>query len=303
MSFRPALVAACAALQLLACAGAFAQAFPSKPLRLIVSAGTGSAPDLRARQVGAKLAEALGQPVVVDNRPGGNRIIAAEAGARAPADGHTLFMGSGTTQAFNPWLFLKLPYRADADFIPVTLISAGPPILAPNPRIPARNVAALVELARAKPGHYTYATSGRGTAGSLLMEHFKRTVGIDVLNVPYKATGAEIPDLIAGQITMGFNFWSILSPHVRSAKLQVLAVASARRLAVAPDLPTGTPAPVAARLQAEIARILRQGEIRDQLIESGAEVGGNSAEEFAAFVREDRERMGKAVRLAGLLPE
>src|SRR5262245_48538453 len=192
--------------------------YPSKPLRLIVSAGPGSTPDLRARQIAAKLPESLGQAVIVDNRPGGNGFLAAEAVVRAPADGHTVLLGAQSIFAVNPWLFRSLPYRPDEDFTPVTLVTAGPAILTVNPQVPARSLAELLALARDKPDALTYATSGRGAIGLLLMEQLKLKNGARLTPIAYKATGAEIPDLIAGQISASFNFWSVLRPHVRAGK-------------------------------------------------------------------------------------
>jgi tripartite-type tricarboxylate transporter receptor subunit TctC len=314
---------AAAALAALACI-ASAQNFPAKPVRLIVSAGPGSTPDLRARQLAAKLPDLLGQPIVVDNRPGGNGFLAAEAVARAPADGHTLLLGAQSIFAVNPWLFKSLPYRPDEDFSPVTLITAGPAILVVNPQVPAKDVAEFLALAKAQPERLTYSTSGRGAIGLLLMAQLRAQSGAQLLPVAYKATGAEIPDLMAGQISASFNFWSVLKPHVRAGKLRALAVADARRLAAAPEIPTfaelgypnmdgiswtgifvpaATPRPIVARLHADIARVVRLPEIRDSILESGAEPGGNTPEEFAAFVRADRARMGRMMRDAKIEPD
>jgi tripartite-type tricarboxylate transporter receptor subunit TctC len=306
------------------CGIAWGQGFPSRPVRLIVSAGPGSTPDLRARQIAAKLPELLGQPVIVDNRPGGNGFLAAEAVARAPADGHTVLLGAQSIFAVNPWLFKSLPYRPDEDFTPVTLVTAGPAILTVNPQVPAKSLAELLALAREKPDALTYATSGRGAIGLLLMEQLKLKNGARLTPIAYKATGAEIPDLIAGQISASFNFWSILRPHVRSGKLRALAVADARRLVAAPEIPTfeelghsgmegiswtgifvpsATARATVTRLQADLARILQHPEMRDSIIDSGAEAGGNSPEEFAAFVRADRARMGRMMKEANISPE
>ena len=305
-------------------ATAQAQAYPAKPLRLIVSAGPGSVVDLRARQLASKLPDLLGQPLVVDNRPGGNGFLAAEAVARAPADGYTLLLGAQSIFAVNPWLFKTLPYRPDEDFLPVTLLTSGPIILCVNAQVPARSVGELLALARAKPDLLTYATSGRGAIGYLLMEQLKLKTGAKLLPVGYKATGAEIPDLIAGQISAGLNFWSVLRPHVQSGKIRALAVADSGRLAAAPDIPTfaelgypymegvswqgifvpaRTPTSIVSTLNVAIARTLQMPEIRDPMIETGSRPGGNSSEEFAAFIRSDRARMGRMMREANIAPE
>jgi len=301
-----------------------APVYPSKPVRLIVSAGPGSVVDLRARQLASRLPDLLGQPLIVDNRPGGNGFLAAEAVARAPADGYTLLLGAQSIFAINPWLFGTLPYRPDQDFAAVTMLTTGPVILNVNSQVPARSVAELVALARDKPDLLTYATSGRGAIGYLLMEQLKLKTGAKLLPVGYKATGAEIPDLIAGQISAGFNFWSVLRPHVQSGKLRVLAVADSRRLSAAPDIPTfaelghpymegvswqgvfvpaGTSPSIVSALHLAIARTLQLPEIRDPMIETGSAPGGNSPEDFAAFVRADRARMGKMMREANIAPE
>jgi tripartite-type tricarboxylate transporter receptor subunit TctC len=303
---------------------AIAQTYPNKPIKLIVAASPGGTNDLRARQIAPKLSEALGQPVVVDNRPGGNGIIAAQAVAQAPADGHTLLLGNSSLIALNLWLFKTLPYNAEKDFIPVTLVAAGPLILAINPKVPATSLAELVALAKSRPGQMSYSTAGRGGPQMLLMEQIKAKSGVDIVSVGYKSNGAEIPDLIAGHIQIGFNYWSVLSPYVKSGKLRALAVASANRLAVAPEIPTlseagfagmevlgwngmfvavGTPKVVVDKLQAEIARALKLPEIRDSIIDTGAEVGGNSSDEFAAFVRADRIKMGKWIEQLKIAPE
>jgi tripartite-type tricarboxylate transporter receptor subunit TctC len=305
-------------------AGAQTPAYPAKPLRLILSAGPGSVVDLRARQLASKLPDLLGQPIVIDNRPGGNGFLAAEAVARAPADGYTLLLGAQSIFAVNPWLFKTLPYRPDEDFLPVTLLTTGPIILCVNAQVPVRSVAELLELARAKPELLTYATSGRGAIGYLLMEQLKLKTGAQLLPVGYKATGAEIPDLISGQISAGLNFWSVLQPHVRAGKLRALAVADSGRLAAAPDIPTfaelgypymegvswqgifvpaGTSASIVSALQAAIARTLQLPEIRNPMIETGSRPGGNRPEEFAAFIRADRARMGRMMKEANIAPE
>jgi tripartite-type tricarboxylate transporter receptor subunit TctC len=312
------------ALSLLIGSSAFAQAYPSKPVRLIVADGPGGPSDLRARQLGVKLGEGLGQAVVIDNRPGGSMIIAAEAAARAPADGYTLFLGNLITHSINPLLFKTLPYRADRDFIPVTLVSAGVLVVVVNPKVQASTLRELIALAKARPDQIQYGALGRGTPQHLVMEQVKVVTGAQFVFVPYKSTGTVIQDVVGGHLPMGLNFWSIVGPLVKSGKLRALAVASPRRLEVAPEIPTfaeagvpgvegsgwqgifvpaGTPAAVIAKLHAEIARALKLPEIRNSIVETGAEVGGNSPEEFASMIRADQERWKKAAMAAGITPE
>jgi tripartite-type tricarboxylate transporter receptor subunit TctC len=302
----------------------WAQAFPNKPVRIILGVTSGNPGDVRARQIAAKFPDVFGQSLVVENRPGGNSFIAAEAVARAPADGYTLLLGNSPTHSVNPWAFQKMPYRDVEDFAPVTLVSAGPLILAVNAALPVRTIGELITLAKAKPGELNYGIGGtRGTA-SVAMEQIKRATGVNIVGVPYKAPGADLMDAVAGTISITFNFWSILEPQVKAGKLKVLAVAAPSRLAAVPDLPTfaeagiagvevfgwqgiyapaGTPRDVIDRLQKGFAQILQAPALRDELIRTGAIVGGNSPEEFAAFVRVDKARMGKAFADMGMSPE
>ena len=302
----------------------WAQAFPNKPVRLILPVTSGNPGDVRARQIAAKFPEVFGQSLVVENRPGGNSFIAAEAVARAPADGYMLLLGNSVTHAINPLSFQKMPYRDVEDFVPVTLVSAGPLILAVNASLPVRTIGELITLAKAKPGELNYGIGGsRGTA-SVAMEQIKRATGINVVGVPYKAPGADLMDTISGTISITFNFWSILEAQVKAGKLRVLAVAGPSRIAAVPDLPTfaesgivgvdvfgwqglfvpaGTPRDVIDRLQKGVAQILQSPTIRDEIVNVGGIVGGNSPEEFAAFVRADKARMGKAFADMGMTPE
>jgi tripartite-type tricarboxylate transporter receptor subunit TctC len=302
---------------------AAAQPYPHKPLRLIVADGPGSVSDLRARQLGAKLGESLGQTVVVDNRPGGSMVIAAEAAARSPADGYTLFLGNVVTHSLNPFLFRALGYRPDEDFIPVTLVTSAPLVLVVNPRVPARTIDDLLALAKARPGTLNYGVIGQGSPGHIVMEQMKALRGAQFEFVPYKSTAQYIQDLVAGHLQVSLNFWPVIGGQVNAGKLRALAVTGLRRLAAAPEVPTfaesglpgfeaaswqgimvpaGTPRPIVARLHAEIVRVLAMPEIRDPIVENGSEIGGNTPEEFAAFIRADRARWKKALADAHIEP-
>ena len=296
------------------------QPYPSKPLKLIVADGPGSASDMRARVIGAKLGEALGQPVVVENRPGGSMIIGAEAAAKSAPDGYTLFFGNIVTHSLNPYLFKTLSYNPD-DLAPVTLVSAGPLFLVVNPQVPAKSLDEL--LALAKTESFSYGAIGQGSPGHVIMEQIKSLRGARFELVAYKTTAQYIQDLIGGHLKVSLNYWSIVGPHVRAGRLRALAMTGARRLDVAPDIPTfaeaglpliegagwqgvmvpaGTPRPIVNRLHAEVAKILAMPDVRNPLIETGAEVGGNTPEEFAAYIRADRERWKKAIGDAKIEP-
>ncbi len=317
------IMALCLALAGAVSTAVRAQTFPSKPIRIILPVGPGNPGDTRARQLAAKFPEVFGQSLVVDNRPGGNGFIAAEAAARAPADGYTLFMGNSLTHVYNPWLYRKMPYRDVDDFSPVTLIGGGPLMLAVNAALPTRTLGDLIALAKAKPGELNYGMGG-GRTTEVLMHQIKRATGIQVVGVPYKTPGADLADVISGQVQITFNFWPILEPLVKSGKLRVLAVAAPTRVAAASDVPTfaeagapgveliawtglfvpaGTPPAIVDRLQKGIAQIIQMPAIADDIIRSGSFVGGNSTEEFSAFWRADRARTGKALAEAGITPE
>lgn len=301
---------------------ASAQPYPNKAVRIILPVGAGHAADLRIRQIAAGFPEVFGQALVVENRPGANGFIAAEAAARAPADGYTLFVGTSQTHVYNPWLFRKLPYRDLEDFAPVTLIAGGPLMLAVSAQLPVRSLAELVALAKDKPGQLNYGSGARST--DAVMSQIQRATGMQVVGVPYKAPGADLSDAIAGHVQIAFNFWAVLEPLVKSGKLRVLAVAAPGRLPAAPDVPTfaeagvagieafawtglfvpsGTPPEVVARLQLGVSQILRAPALRDEIVRSGSVVGGNSTQEFAAYWQADRARTGQALADAGIAPE
>jgi tripartite-type tricarboxylate transporter receptor subunit TctC len=314
-----------ASVLLLASGGlALAQGYPAKPIRFIVPEGPGSASDLRARQIAPSLAATLSQAVVVDNRPGASMIIGAEAAAKSPSDGHTSFMGTIVTHSLNPLLFKSLPYRPDEDFIAVTAVTAAPPVLTVGPSVGVTTMRELIDLAKKQPGSVGYGSLGRGAPQYLLMEQISSASDATFVLAQYKSAGTYIQDVLGGHLHIAFYYWSIVGPHVRAGKLKALAVAADRRLEVAPEIPTlaeagfpgiegsawqgifvpaGTPPTVVARLHRELARILNLPEIRNSIIEAGAEPGGNSPEEFAAFVRADRAKWKKVAEKVNLVPE
>ena len=317
-------LARCAAVAAAAISlAASAQDYPNRPVRLIVADGPGSVSDVRARAIAAKMQEGLGQPVVIENKPGGSMTIAAESAAIAPPDGYTIFLGNVVTHSLNPFLFKELKYKPE-DLAPVTMVSAGPLILVVHPDVPAKTLDELIALGKAQPGKLNYGAIGNGSPGHLLMEQVKAARGADFLLVPYKSTAQYIQDQIAGHINLSWNYWIILGPHVKAGRLRALAVAAPKRLSAAPDIPTldelgvkniegsswqgimvpaGTPRPIVNRLQTELVRVLKLPDIRASIEDTGSEVGGNSPEEFAAFIRADRERWRRAVADAKVQPQ
>jgi len=303
-------------------AAAVAQDFPNKPLRVVSGFAAGGAADLVGRLVSQHLSTALKQPVVVENRPGAAGIIASEFVLRSGADGHTLLVGSMTTNAIAPSLYKKLPYDVAKDFAPIILIGHIPLVMSINAGVPAQTLQDFVALVKASPGKYSFATAGGGTPPHLAGELVKSKFGLDMIHVPYKGTAPAVTDLVAGQVTMTFDGLTVQLPHIRSGKLRALAAGSPKRLASIPDVPTftelgypdlemslwyglfapaGTPKPVINQLNAEVAKILALPEVRQRLAELAIEPGdGASAERYAAYVQSEIARWGKVVQQAGI---
>ncbi len=301
-------------------AAAHAQPFPSKPVRFVVPFPGGFS-DVLARQIGARMGEALGQPIVVENRPGGSGQIGAQEVQRAPADGHALFMGHIGTHAINAHIFPKLSYDPDKDFAPVTLLVTVPNLLVVHPTVPAQNVRELIALAKSKPGGLSYASPGSGTSGHLAAELFKSLAGVFIVHIPYKGAAPALQDLMGGQTQILFDTLAQSYPQAKAGKVRALAVTSLKRHPVAPEIPTmdesgfpgwetgpwfgifvrtGTPGPSFKRIHAEAVKALVAPEIRDKLVAQGANVVGNTPEEFAAFIRAESARWGKLVRQVGI---
>lgn len=300
-------------------------AFPTKPIRLIVPFSAGGTSDILARILGQSLGDVLKQPVVVESRPGAGGNIGSEAVARSPADGYTLILASVGTHAINSSLFAKMPYHPLKDFSPVTLIATVPTVLVINHQVPARSVRELIGLAKKNPGKLTFASAGIGTTQQLAGVMFKEQAGIDVLHVPYKGGAPAVTDLVGGQVTMMFPNIPVAFNHIRSGKLRALAVLSAKRSPALPDVPTmteatgypkfevstwfgilgaaGTPAHIVSKLNQAIHAALQPAEVRAKLAQQGAEPLTSTAEEFAAFIREEMTRWAAVVKQAGIKPE
>jgi tripartite-type tricarboxylate transporter receptor subunit TctC len=315
-----ALKALLAVIAVVATGPALAQAWPNKPIRLVVNFPPGGAADQIARSVGVPLGEALGQPIVIENRPGANGNIGADAVAKSPPDGYTLLMSSGGAFSVNPHLYTKLPFDPVKDLVPVAAAARILVFLVVRPDLPAKSVDEFVALARANPGKLTYGSPGSGSSPHIAGEMLKRAANIDIVHVPYKGAAPALTDLLGGQLDFMFDP-GIGLPQVRAGKLRLLAVGSPKRSPLFPDTPTlaeagmvgfdadswfgfyapaGVPADILARLNREINRALQTPAVRERITALGAEVVALSADEFAALQRADRERFGVVVREAGI---
>jgi tripartite-type tricarboxylate transporter receptor subunit TctC len=311
------------ACALLACtAGAFAQPYPARAVRIIVGFSAGGGTDILARSLAQKMGDSLGQPFVVENRTGANSIIGTEIVAKSAPDGYTLLF---TTNIYtiNPWLHRKLPYNTDTDFAPVTLAGSAPSLLAVHPSIPVKTVKELVALARSKPGALTMAAAGNGTPSHLSGEFLKQTAKIDVLIVQYKGTGASLNDLIGGQVAMAFGSLPGLAPLAKSGKVRAIAVSGAKRAPSLPDVPAiaetypdfdvviwyglfapaRTPREIIGRLQSEAVKALANGEVAQRLAAQGFDPGGTRPEQFADVIRRDMARWRKVIEKANIEAE
>ncbi|MDB5904959.1 MAG: hypothetical protein JWM26_3837 [Betaproteobacteria bacterium] len=321
---RAALTLACASLVLIAAPAVYAQAYPTKPVRVVLPSPPGSAADIVTRSVTMKLGERLGQQFVVDARPGASGIIAAEIVARAVPDGHTLMVPSSASHGINVSLYRKLPYDAVRDYAPITLLARMPLIIALNPSVPAKNVKELVALAQARPGQLNFASSGSGTTTHLAGELLKTMAHVDFLHVPYKGSQQALLDTIGGQMTM--NIAPILTslPHAKAGRLRALAVTTPLRSATAPEIPTvaesgvagyeatlwyglsapaATPREIVQRLNREVMRILALQDVRDTLQQQGADAAPTTPEAFGEYVKSEIAKWAKVVRSSGARPE
>ena len=302
---------------------AWGQSFPAKSIRVVLPVGAGSGLDARAREVAQKLSELLGQPVVVDNRPGAGGIIAMNLVAKAPADGYTLALTGIAPVAYYADLYRKLPYSPD-DFAPVSLLATGPSSIYAGAGFTARSVEELVALAKAKPGMLTFASQGVGTFQHLAGEWFKVAAGVDLLHVPYKEYGQILTDVETGRVTLLFDSTGAVLPHVQAGKLKAFAVTGAHRLGSLPEVPTfaeaglpayepsvnyglfapsGTPQSAIESLSVACAKVQMSKEIQDILARFGFSSLGTTPAEFASYITKERERWVKVVKASGVLLE
>lgn len=302
---------------------AFAQAYPSKPVRVIAPFPAGGGTDLFARAVAQKLTSALGQTFVVDNRSGAGGMIGADLIAKSPPDGYSLLITSSSTHSINPHLTRKMPYDAIRDFVPVINIASAPNVLVVHPSVPAKSVKEFIALAKSRPGALNYASNGTGTLSHLTGEMFKLQAGISLIHIPYKGGPPAVIDLVAGQVSALFAAAPTVFPQVRAGKLRAIAMTGPKRSAALPDLPAvaetlpgfdsvqwwamfapaGTAGDVVDRLNSEVSRIITDVDVKARFAAEGAEPAGGSPREFAAFVRADYEKWGKVVKAVGIRPE
>ena len=296
-----------------------AQNYPSKPIRFLVGFPPGGTSDILARTIGHKLAEAVGQQVVIENRPGAGGNIGAEAAAKSTPDGYTIFM-STTSQAISASLYSKLNYDLVRDFAPIIQAVNYTNLLVIHPSLPVRSVKELIALAKARPGELNYGTAGNGTPPHMTGELFKSYTGVNIQHVPYKGGAPAIADLLGGQITIMFDNVPPLLPHVQAGKMRPIAVTSLRRISVLREVPTldesglkgfdsvawngvlvpaGTPRDIITKLNAEINRILALPDVRARLSAQGADPVGSTPEEFAALIRREIRKWAEVVRTSG----
>jgi tripartite-type tricarboxylate transporter receptor subunit TctC len=304
-----------------------AQAWPSKTVTWIVPFAPGGSSDVISRMVALKLAERIGQSVVVDNKPGGAGVIAMQAAQRATPDGHTIILGHIGTMAVNPFMLPSQPYDVEKDFITVSLLATVPSMIGVHPGTPINSLKDLLVIAKEKPGTINYGTAGNGSAGHLAMEYFKQEAGLSkdsLVHVPYRGTGPMMTDLLGGQTQATFTGAIPLLPHIKSGKVRPIAVGTAKRLDVLPDVPTvaemgiagfetsqwygvlapaKTPKEVIDKLSKELAETLKHPDVVAKLAADGSVAVGSTPEAFSAFARTEAERWGKVVKAAGIKPD
>ncbi len=299
-----------------------AETYPSRPIRFIVPFGAGTVTDHTARLIGRKITGSMGQPVVVDNRPGANGIIGSQAAAQAVPDGYTLVMGTNTSHAANLALYKKLPYDPVKDFVPISNAVAGGIVLVANPVVPARNIQELVGLAKQRPGKLTYGSANSATLVG--MEQLKALSGITMVNVPYKTVPAMVTDLLGGQIDIAFGDTFTMMPLIQSGKLRSLGISTPKRMSAFPHIPTvaeqgvpgfnitawlavfapaGTPPEIIAKLNGVIVAGLKTQEVAEFFGRNGWEPAPSTPEELRMLVRNEIERWGRMIKAAGIQPE
>jgi tripartite-type tricarboxylate transporter receptor subunit TctC len=309
------------AAALLCAANACAQAYPSKPIRMVITYTPGGNTDLVGRAVAQKLGDSLGQQVVVDNRGGGGGVLGTLITAQAAADGYTIMLGTSAGMVIHPLLSATLPYDAVRDFVPVSMVVIIPQLLVTNPQLPVKNVRELIALAKAKPGYLNAGSSGIGTPNHLGTELLKALAGVNIVHVPYKGGAPALTDLIGGQIHMAFSSVPAVLPHIKAGRLNALGVGSAKRSPALPNIPTiaeagvpgyeyttwygifapaRTPAPIVARLNKEIVKVLVLPELNERFVSQGADPAPSTPGELSHYMAAESARWAKTIKTAGI---
>jgi len=298
-----------------------AQTYPVKPIRLVVPFAPGGSSSIVARAVAAEMEKGLGQPIVIENKGGGGGNLAMQEVARADPDGYTLIIGHVGSLAMNPYMYDKLPYDVDRDFAPVSLLAVVPAIFVVHESVPAKDLREFVALAKKSPGKLNYGSAGNGSAGHLAMEYLKQATGIEIQHVPYKGTGPNVIDLVAGRTQASSAGTPPLMPHVKAGKLRVIAVGTSKRLHTLPDVgtvaeqgypgfetsqwyglnaPAKTPQAIISRLAAEAAKAAHSASVKERFAADDAEAVGSTPAEYAAFIKKEQARWSKVVKAAGV---
>lgn len=298
----------------------FAQSFPAKAVRIISPFAPGGGNDTISRALAQKLVDQFGQPVIVENRPGANTIVGTQVVAKSPPDGHTLILVSNS-HVINQSLYTKLPYHAVRDFSPITLVGSSPLVLVVHPSLPVRSVRELIRLARARPAELTFSTAGTGSSAHLAGVLFASTAGIKLQHIPYKGSAPAVTSLISGEVTMSIAPSLTFLPHARAGRVRALATTGAQRSPAAPDVPTvaesgltgyvvnqwygllapaNVPPDIVQRLNAAVATVLKQPDIREKLTRQGVDPGSSTPEEFARMIASDVEKWAQVVKESGV---
>ncbi len=301
------------------CNQCIAQSYPIKPIRLVLPYPPGGGTDVIARPLAQKLTEQLGQQVIVDNRGGAGGNIGMEFVAKSPADGYTLLFALTAQYAVNPSLYPKLPYDPVRDYAPISLLANAPYLLVVHPALPAKSVAELVALVKARPGQLSYSSSGNGSGAHLAGEMLRSLARVEIVHVPYKGAGPAMPDLIAGQVQLSFITYTAAGPHIKTGRLRALGVTTAKRSPTLPDLPAigetvagydsavwygfaapaGTPPEIVSKLNTEVLRVLAAPDFRSRITLEAVSPIGSTPEEFGSFMKSEIVRWAKVVRDSG----
>ena len=312
---RRYLILATSALAGLSPALSLAQSYPAKPIRMIVPFPAGGATDILARALSQKLGEKIGQTVVVENRPGAGGTIGADAASKSAADGYTLLLATSSTHSIGPAINPKIPYNVETDFTPIAYVASSPNVVVVSNTLPVKTMREFIDYARKNPGKLNYASSGNGTIVHLTTEYFKAQSDTFILHIPYRGTALAIPDLVSGKIDVMFDSFVTGMPHVKDGKLRALAVTTAKRSALAPDMPTvsevlpgfesvtwfglygpkNMPADVTAKLNQAVNAALADADVKDRFARLGAEPTGGTAQAFSAMVKTDSSKWKKII--------